>query len=143
MKVDAKTKDLLDEYKKKKQANAEKEKRTEEKEEGEERSSDEEGELDEPTQREDRVAKAGLDAIIREYAEDLHKEMPSNGNGAFRAVESLFDLLLCHFSQISRSLLSHLPSEALFVFLLFYFPDQIQTERRKSEGRRAEKRTKS
>lgn len=86
MKVDAKTKDLLDEYKKKKQAKADKEKRTEEKEEGEERSSDEEGELDEPTQREDRVAKAGLDAIIREYAEDLHKEMPSSGNRAFRAV---------------------------------------------------------
>lgn len=80
VKVDAKTKDLLDEHKKKKQAKADKEKRTEEKEEGEERSSDEEeGELDEPTQREDRVAKAGLDAIIREYAEELHKEMPSNG----------------------------------------------------------------
>lgn len=58
-----------------------KERRTEEKEEGEEQSSDEEGELDEPTQREDRVAKAGLDAIMREYGDELNKELPSNGKG--------------------------------------------------------------
>lgn len=34
-----------------------------------------EEDLDEFTKREDRVAKAGLDAIMREYAEDLSKKM--------------------------------------------------------------------
>lgn len=96
VKVDAKTKSLLDEYKKKKKKDADatsngedKEKKKtalskdkEEKEEGEEEEDDgevkddeedEEEELDEFTLREDRVAQAGLDAIMREYAEDLSK----------------------------------------------------------------------
>ena len=33
-------------------------------------------EVDEMAQREDRVAKAGLDAIMREYDQDLKKEPP-------------------------------------------------------------------
>lgn len=70
----------------------------EEKEEGEEQSSDEDGELDEPTQREDRVAKAGLDAIMREYGDELNKELPSNGKG-------LFFKVLTYFSDYFVSLL--------------------------------------
>jgi RNA-binding protein 25 len=80
VKVDAKTKSLLDEYnKKKKEEKAQKkeEREKEEPEEGEERGSDsEEGELDEFTLREDRVAKAGLDAIMREYGDEINKELP-------------------------------------------------------------------
>ena len=80
VKVDAKTKSLLDEYnKKKKEEKAQKkeERDKEEPEEGEERGSDsEEGELDEFTLREDRVAKAGLDAIMREYSDEINKELP-------------------------------------------------------------------
>ncbi len=92
MKVDAKTKTQLDEYKRKKRAreNAERgggnkdKKEEEELEEGEESGEivengddDKNGEsrdvLDEFTLREDRVAKAGLDAIMREYSGDLAK----------------------------------------------------------------------
>ena len=84
VKVDAKTKTLLEEYKKKKAAKKAKEaaaKKTEEKEEGEETSKENKengdgNDLDEFTLREDRVAKAGLDAIMREYAEELAKEPP-------------------------------------------------------------------
>jgi RNA-binding protein 25 len=72
---------LLDEYnKKKKEEKAQKkeEREKEEPEEGEERGSDsEEGELDEFTLREDRVAKAGLDAIMREYSDEINKELPA------------------------------------------------------------------
>ena len=64
VKVDAKTKTLLEEYKEKKKSS-----NKEEKEEGE--TTDD---VDEFSQREDRVAKAGLDAIMREYARDLNKE---------------------------------------------------------------------
>ena len=90
VKVDAKTKTQLDEYKRKKRAreNAERggggKKEEEELEEGEESGEivengddDKNGEardvLDEFTLREDRVAKAGLDAIMREYSGDLAK----------------------------------------------------------------------
>ena len=79
VKVDAKTKSLLDEYKKKKQEKelSEKKEKSDEKEEGEDRSSDgEDGELDEFTQREDRVAKAGLDAIMKEYSNELNRVIP-------------------------------------------------------------------
>jgi hypothetical protein len=98
VKVDAKTKALLDEHKKKKKEQERKDKGKikpadggdkkekaagegeEEREEGEtkddeDKDSDEEGEVeDEFTLREDRVAKAGLDAVMREYATDLAKE---------------------------------------------------------------------
>ncbi|ELT96574.1 hypothetical protein CAPTEDRAFT_219854 [Capitella teleta] len=83
VKVDAKTKSLLDEYKKKKKRkNGESNgTRGEEKEEGEADEDDGEvkddddlqDDLDEFTLREDRVAQAGLDAIMREYSEDLNK----------------------------------------------------------------------
>ena len=90
VKVDAKTKTLLDEFRaKKKETMKEEEKKEskESKENGEEKSDVEEGEendekkdendkkddLDEFTKREDRVAKAGLDAIMREYSTELAK----------------------------------------------------------------------
>jgi hypothetical protein len=82
VKVDAKTKNLLDDYRKKKKrgGNSNGVKR-EDKEEGEadeddgevKDDDDMEDDLDEFTLREDRVAQAGLDAIMREYAEDLSK----------------------------------------------------------------------
>ena len=101
MKVDAKTKTLLDEYLKKKknsrhggegsedkEKDKDKEKDGEskengekgekgDKEEGEESASEEVEELDENTLREDRVAQAGLEAIMREYAFELAKEPPA------------------------------------------------------------------
>ena len=95
MKVDAKTKTLLDEYKRKKRAREaaangsnKEEKKEEELEEGEEsgeiiENGDEDKKdveieiLDEFTLREDRVAKAGLDAIMREYSTDLAKTPPN------------------------------------------------------------------
>lgn len=84
VKVDAKTKILLDEWrskKKKKAASLETDKKEngdsdDKKEEGE-AASDERDDLDEFTLREDRVAKAGLDAIMREYAFELAKEPAS------------------------------------------------------------------
>lgn len=105
VKVDAKTKTLLDEYRVKKKAKLteikekgqakEKNEKTEngntDKEEGEKDKEKEEkdgksvpngdnrdDDLDEFSKREDRVAKAGLDAIMREYASDLHKPVPSS-----------------------------------------------------------------
>ena len=77
MKVDAKTKTLLDEYKKKAKEKAEgpekkKEKKGSDSEDDEDMNEDD-GE-DESSMREDRVAKAGLDAIMREYARELSKE---------------------------------------------------------------------
>lgn len=102
VKVDAKTKTLLDEYRKKKKAqesavqpqdkekDKEKDKEGEERdgENGEKKSDKEEGEesatereeeedVDENCQREDRVAQAGLEAIMREYAFELAKEPPA------------------------------------------------------------------
>ena len=81
MKVDAKTKTLLDDYRHKKREEDskekdDKEKNGDEKEDGEMDKDDneKEDELDEFTKREDRVAKAGLDAIMREYAFELAKE---------------------------------------------------------------------
>ena len=103
--MDAKTKTLLDEYRKKKRAkeqgseadqdkNKDKDKAKEtdkeadskengdkgdkgEKEEGEESASEGGDELDENSKREDRVAQAGLEAIMREYAFELAKEPPT------------------------------------------------------------------
>lgn len=87
--MDTKTKTLLDEYRKKKKGaeNATKKESTgngdskEEKEEAEvKKEKDEETkeesseELDEDSKREDRVASAGLEAIMREYAFELAKE---------------------------------------------------------------------
>jgi len=101
VKVDAKTKTLLDEYRKKKQEEepeaAKKDQETSEKKEngeqengeekekgeidGKEESEEKSSDLDENTQREDRVAQAGLEAIMREYAFELNKEpvKPSDG----------------------------------------------------------------
>lgn len=80
VKVDAKTKTLLEEYKKKKAVKQQKEVATKKPENGEDEEGGQNGEgdgdLDEFTLREDRVAKAGLDAIMREYAEELAKEPP-------------------------------------------------------------------
>ncbi|XP_059164253.1 RNA-binding protein 25-like [Physella acuta] len=89
VKVDTKTKTLLDEYRKKKKGaeSANKKESTEngdskeEKEEAEVKKEKEEEtkeesseELDEDSKREDRVASAGLEAIMREYAFELAKE---------------------------------------------------------------------
>ena len=91
VKVDAKTKILLDDWRAKKKKKAEKkeaEKKEEKqsngdsddrKEEGE-TTSDEREDLDEFTLREDRVAKAGLDAIMREYAFELAKQPSTKGS---------------------------------------------------------------
>ena len=92
--MDAKTKTLLDEYKRKKRAREaaangsgnKEEKKEEDLEEGEEsgeivENGDDDKKdvevLDEFTLREDRVAKAGLDAIMREYSTDLAKTPPN------------------------------------------------------------------
>lgn len=79
VKVDAKTKTLLDEYinKKKSRTGGVETEDKEKKENGDKEESETkvEEDLDEFTKREDRVAKAGLDAIMREYAEDLSKKM--------------------------------------------------------------------
>lgn len=91
VKVDAKTKTLLDDYRKKKvkgepdsstvkkEPDVNGDKKEEDsasaKEEKEETKEEEEKEeLDENTKREDRVASAGLEAIMREYAFELAKE---------------------------------------------------------------------
>ncbi|BFZ11524.1 hypothetical protein BsWGS_14565 [Bradybaena similaris] len=88
VKVDTKTKTLLDEYRKKQKAtstpvktetpdSADKKEESDEKEEKEksEDTTDEPAdELDEDTKREDRVAAAGLEAIMKEYAFELAKE---------------------------------------------------------------------
>lgn len=91
VKVDAKTKIMLDEWrsKKKKFTETHDTEKKEEKQNGEsndkkeegEATSDEKEELDEFTLREDRVAKAGLDAIMREYAFELAKE-PANARSS-------------------------------------------------------------
>ena len=71
---------MLDEWrlkKKEREKGAGKDENSDNKEDGEVGKEDSEEELDEFTKREDRVAKAGLDAIMREYAFELAKE-PSN-----------------------------------------------------------------
>ncbi|XP_074646948.1 RNA-binding protein 25-like isoform X2 [Tubulanus polymorphus] len=73
VKVDAKTKALLDEYKKKKRAKQSGKKADSENGNGEEGETEDDS-LDEFTMREDRVAKAGLDAIMREYHDDLTRD---------------------------------------------------------------------
>ncbi|WAR18411.1 RBM25-like protein [Mya arenaria] len=98
VKVDAKTKTLLDEWQSKKKKVSGANKEDKEKETNGESSEDkkEEGEdvdddkvvLDEFTLREDRVAKAGLDAIMREYAFELAKE-PSNAKQSTEPVSDI------------------------------------------------------
>lgn len=76
VKVDAKTKTLLDEYKKKakeKTDGPDKKKEKKGSDSEDEDTNEDDGE-DESSMREDRVAKAGLDAIMREYARELSKE---------------------------------------------------------------------
>jgi RNA-binding protein 25 len=85
VKVDAKTKTLLDEWKNKKKKKEEgkddKEKNGDKDDKSEEGETKDDDDLDEFTLREDRVAKAGLDAIMREYAFELAKE-PANNKSA-------------------------------------------------------------
>ncbi|CAE1264546.1 RBM25 [Acanthosepion pharaonis] len=82
VKVDAKTKTLLDDYEKKKkdakneEKNGEKEGKSEGDDGEESTEAANDNDLDEVTKREDRLTKAGLDAIIREFADDLAKEPP-------------------------------------------------------------------
>lgn len=77
VKVDAKTKALLDEWgRKKKKKESDDDKKKEDGEIVEDKDSTSPDELDEFTLREDRVAKAGLDAIMREYAADIERELP-------------------------------------------------------------------
>ncbi len=97
--MDAKTKTQLDDYKRKKKARemaarnggaAKDDKKEDDLEEGEESgeivengdddTKEEVEVLDENTLREDRVAKAGLDAIMREYSADLAKAPPSDSS---------------------------------------------------------------
>ena len=75
--MDAKTKALLDEWGRKKKKESESD---DKKKEDGEIVEDKDGaadELDEYTLREDRVAMAGLEAIMREYAADIEKELPA------------------------------------------------------------------
>lgn len=101
VKVDGKTQTLLDEHRAKKRA---------QKPRGEgEGESVEEGEtdddLDEATVREDRVARAGLDAIVREYQNELMKE-PAGKRGKCRLL--LFAACsVCQPSTVSGSRQSH------------------------------------
>lgn len=90
VKVDAKTKTLLDDHRhkkrdeeKKEQGEKEDKEKNGEDKEDEEKEKEKDDELDEFTKREDRVAKAGLDAIMREYAFELAKE-PSYNKSANR-----------------------------------------------------------
>lgn len=81
VKVDAKTKSLLDDYKRQKKEEQAKEENGDKKDEDtdgevDDDKSDTEENLDDFTMREDRVAKAGLDAIMREYSADLSKAPP-------------------------------------------------------------------
>ena len=84
MKVDAKTKSLLDEHKRKKKM-AEKDKKVseaKEEEEGETKGSDDEDDgddVDASALEEDKVAKTGLEALMQEFADDLRKD-PPGGN---------------------------------------------------------------
>ena len=79
VKVDAKTKALLDEWGRKKKKKDKTEGDDKKKEDGEiieDKDGSSSDELDDFTLREDRVAKAGLDAIMREYAAELEKDIP-------------------------------------------------------------------
>lgn len=74
VKVDAKTKSLLDDWGRRKKDTGD-DKKQEEGEIVDDKESNGD-ELDEFTLREDRVAKAGLDAIMREYASELERDLP-------------------------------------------------------------------
>ena len=74
MKVDAKTKTLLDEYKKKAKEKPDGSDKKKKSDSDDDDSNGEESGEDESSMREDRVAKAGLDAIMREYSRELSKE---------------------------------------------------------------------
>jgi len=83
VKVDAKTKSLLDEHKRKKKDSQKEEKKdseAKEEEEGETKGSDDEDDdssVDESALQEDEVAKTGLDAIMNEFADDLNRDLPA------------------------------------------------------------------
>jgi len=79
VKVDAKTKSLLDEHKRKKKKAEKKDSEANDEEEGETKGSDDdddEGDVDESALQEDEVAKTQLEAIMREFADDLSREPP-------------------------------------------------------------------
>ncbi len=101
--MDAKTKALLDDYKRKKKQrdkDPDKDKKEDGEKEGKEQgeiddeadkdSEDDLHALDEFGMREDRVATAGLDAIMREYAEDLAKAPPPGKIGFMSVCSSVF-----------------------------------------------------
>ena len=96
VKVDAKTKSLLDEHKKKKKDTQRKDSEARDEEEGETKGSDDDdndGDVDESALIEDEVAKTGLDAIMREYADDLVKDVPG-GNIYFSFIRVRTTLVL-------------------------------------------------
>jgi len=83
VKVDAKTKSLLDEHKRKKKIAGKEERKdseVKEEEEGETKGSDDDddddGTVDETALLEDVVAKSGLDAIMQEFTDDLRRDPP-------------------------------------------------------------------
>jgi len=82
VKVDAKTKSLLDEHKRKKSVEKKEKKDTEakEEEEGETKGSDDDdddkADVDEIALQEDVLAKVGLDALMQEFADDLCRDPP-------------------------------------------------------------------
>ena len=84
VKVDAKTKSLLDEHKRKKkiaEKGQKKDSEAKEEEEGEARGSDDDdddGDVDESALQEDEVAKTGLTAILQEFADDLRRDPPGS-----------------------------------------------------------------
>jgi len=76
VKVDAKTKSLLDEHKQKKKI-AERERKDSEEEEGETKGSDDdEDDVGEFALREDDIARIGLNGIMSEFADDLSRDPP-------------------------------------------------------------------
>ena len=78
VKVDGKTQALLDEHKAKKRLERSKESESNGGNDSREEGETDDDSIDDVTMREDRVAKAGLDAIVREYHDELMKEPASN-----------------------------------------------------------------
>ena len=77
VKVDAKTKSLLDEHKMKKKIAEKDRQKDSEAEEGETKGSDDEDDdVGEAALQEDETAKNGLNAVMQEYADDLRKDPP-------------------------------------------------------------------
>ena len=102
MKVDAKTKSLLDEHKMKKK-NAENGSRKDlETEEGEAKGSDDDDDDDvgETALQEDEITKNGLTAIMQEFADDLSKDPP--GGETITALLFIYYLLIVpNFSALT------------------------------------------